>query len=44
MLDEEKNSVMEKVYSSEVFQEFIRQWGIATSKDENEKDNKINSR
>ena len=27
--DEEKNRIMQKVYSSEVFSEFVRQWGDA---------------
>lgn len=27
--DEEKQQIMEKVYSSDVFKEFIRQWGKA---------------
>ncbi len=37
MLDEEKNRMIEKVYSSEVFQDFIRQWGNAMPNDEKEK-------
>ncbi|MFA6457129.1 MAG: hypothetical protein WCW40_09945 [Bacteroidota bacterium] len=29
LLDEEKNRIMQKVYNSEVFSEFVRQWGDA---------------
>ncbi len=30
--DEEKARIMEKVYNSDVFKEFIRQWGDAMNK------------